>query len=368
MILVDPIREYKTGPRGWRFWCHMATDDPSEQGFAALHAMAARLGIPRRGFQDHPRHPHYDLHPDLRALAVYWGAVEVTSKDLVRRCFLGQQTREGNIKTMTSYICVTCGVQFSQTDSPPSSCPICQDDRQYIGWGGQQWTTLTDLKTNHRNTIEEDEPNLVGITSTPSIAIGQRARLIRSQEGNILWECITLLDDATIEAVRALGGISAIAISHPHFYSTMIEWSQAFNNAPIYIHEDNRPWVMDPHLNIVYWSGEQYQVNSEVTLQRCGGHFPGSSVLHWAKGADGKGALLTGDTIYVVQDRRYVSFMYSYPNLIPLNAKTVQHIVESVEPYRYDRIYSSWKDRVVTSDAKEAVKRSAERYLKAIGD
>src|SRR6266849_11193792 len=51
-----------------------------------------------------------------------------------------------------------------------------------------------------------------------------------------------------------------------------------------------------------------------VALVHCGGHFEGGTVLHWPGGANGKGALLTGDLITVVQDRRYVSFMRSYPN------------------------------------------------------
>lgn len=267
---------------------------------------------------------------------------------------------------MPNYICVTCGVQYEESDEPPAHCRICEDDRQYIGANGQQWTMLDALKAIHQNVIEEDEPGLIGITSDPPIAIAQRARLILSEHGNVLCECITFLDETTIAAIDSMGGISAIAISHPHFYSSMVTWSKAFGNAPIYIHEDNREWVMRPHENIKFWSGEQYKVNEDVTLQRCGGHFPGSSVLHWSKGADGKGALLTGDTIYVVQDRRWVTFMYSYPNSIPLNAKAVQYIIDSVEPYEYDRIYSSWKDRVTKSGAKDSVRRSAERYIKAI--
>jgi glyoxylase-like metal-dependent hydrolase (beta-lactamase superfamily II) len=113
----------------------------------------------------------------------------------------------------------------------------------------------------------------------------------------------------------------------------------------------------------VFWEGETCQLLDGLTLVRCGGHFPGSDVLHWA---DGRGALLSGDTLQVAQDRRYVSFMYSYPNMIPLNAKTVEHIVESIEPYPFERIYGGWWDLIITSDAKAAVKRSAERYLKAI--
>ena len=101
MILIDPIREYPNGPRGWKFWCHMATDDISPEGFLQLHSLAGRLGIPRRGFQNHPRHPHYDLPPDLRALAVAWGAVEVSSKELVRRCTIGKNGNIDYYKSLT---------------------------------------------------------------------------------------------------------------------------------------------------------------------------------------------------------------------------------------------------------------------------
>jgi hypothetical protein len=125
---------------------------------------------------------------------------------------------------------------------------------------------------------------------------------------------------------------------------------------------------MRPDPAFVVWEGETCELMDGMTLVRCGGHFPGSDVLHWSAGADGKGALLTGDTMYVVQDRRFVSFMYSYPNLIPLNAQAVERIVEAVEPYAFDRIYGGWRDSIVRSDAKAAVKRSAERYIKAISE
>ena len=84
-----------------------------------------------------------------------------------------------------------------------------------------------------------------------------------------------------------------------------------------------------------------------LTLIRCGGHFAGAQVLHWAGGADGRGALLAGDILQVVQDRRYVSFMYSYPNFIPLPAATVRRIVALLEPYAFERIYGAWLARVV---------------------
>ncbi len=268
---------------------------------------------------------------------------------------------------MPAYLCATCGTQFTPSDGAPASCPICNDERQYIGSAGQRWLTLPELQAGHRNRVEAHEPGLVGIGSEPKFAIGQRALLLQTPGGNILWDCISLIDQATIDAVRALGGISAIAISHPHYYSSMVEWSQAFGAVPIYLHAADRQWVMRPDPAIVFWQGETRPLFDGVTLIRCGGHFEGGTVLHWAAGAQGRGALLSGDIIQVVQDRRYVSFMRSYPNLIPLPAAAVRAIVGAVEPYAYDRIYGAWWETVVGHDAKHAVHASAERYIRAIG-
>jgi glyoxylase-like metal-dependent hydrolase (beta-lactamase superfamily II) len=266
---------------------------------------------------------------------------------------------------MTNYICATCGVQFADMDGPPEHCPVCEDERQYVGWGGQTWTTLEALRADYHNVIKSLEPGLTGIGTHPTFAIGQRALLVQTVHGNILWDCISLIDDPTIAAVQALGGISAIAISHPHFYSSMVEWSYAFD-APIYLHAADRQWVMRPHPGIVFWEGETRSLGEGVTLIRCGGHFPGGTVLHWAAGAEGRGALLSGDILQVVSDRRYVSFMYSYPDLIPLPASAVRRIVAAVEPFQFDRIYGGWWGRAVATDAKAAVARSAERYIAAI--
>ena len=267
---------------------------------------------------------------------------------------------------MPNFICVTCGTQFPATDQPPAHCPICEDERQYLNWKGQQWTTLATLRAERKNGFKEEEPGLTGIITEPGFAIAQRALLVQTPEGNVLWDCISLVDEATVKAVQALGGIRAIAISHPHFYSSMVEWSQAFGGVPIYLHAANRPYVMRPDPTIVFWESETQALCGGITLVRCGGHFEGSTVLHWPAGAEGRGVLLTGDTIYVVSDRRYVTFMYSYPNSIPLSAPAIRRIEQAVAPFAYDRLYSAWFDRVVATDAKAAVTRSAERYIKAI--
>jgi hypothetical protein len=268
---------------------------------------------------------------------------------------------------MDHFICITCGTQYPASAAAPAHCPICEDDRQYVNQDGQQWTTLAEMGVKHSNTFAEVAPGVTGIRTEPVFAIGQQAYLIQTEAGNLLWDCISLLDDATIAAVEQRGGIAAIATSHPHLYGSMVDWSRAFD-APIYIHADNRPWTMRPDEAIRYWDGPATEVLPGLTIVRCGGHFPGSSVLHWAAGAEGNGALFTGDTIMVASDRRYVSFMYSFPNMVPLNAAAVRGIVGAVEPYAFDRIYGAWPRSIVAADAKEAVRRSAERYITHIRD
>jgi glyoxylase-like metal-dependent hydrolase (beta-lactamase superfamily II) len=266
---------------------------------------------------------------------------------------------------MTAFICVTCGTQFSETREPPDRCPVCDDARQFVNPAGQAWTSAGDLARRHRNSFRQYEPGVIGIGTVPDFAIGQRALLIRHPQGNVLWDCIALLDDATIEIVRALGGLRAIAISHPHYYTTMVDWSRAFGNVPVYLHEDDRQWVMRPDPNVSYWGGDRLALADDLVLLRLGGHFEGGTVLH-AASVSGSGALFSGDIIQVVQDRRWVSFMRSYPNLIPLGTATIRQIIARLGDVRFERIYGAWWDTVVSSGGRECVERSAARYIAAL--
>lgn len=266
---------------------------------------------------------------------------------------------------MPNYLCVTCGTQYPETPQPPAHCPICEDERQYVNPNGQTWTTLDELRQQYHNVIEPVEPGLYRIKSEPKVGIGQYAFLVQTPDGNVLWDCLSLLDDATIQTVQRLGGIAAIAISHPHFHSSLVEWSRAFSNARVYVHVDNQPWVMRPDPAIVFWEGESQALMDTVTLIHCGGHFDGSAVLHWRTGAEGRGLLLTSDTIDIVADTRYMSFMYSYPNLIPLPASKVRRIVRAVEPFEFDRMYEGF-GAVTVNGAKAGLHLSAERYIRAI--
>src|SRR4051812_10397926 len=268
---------------------------------------------------------------------------------------------------MPNFLCTTCGTQFADTPTPPRLCPICEDPRQYVKPTGQQWTTLDKLRRTHKNTLRAEEPGLIALGVEPHFAIGQRAFFLRSPGGNVLWDCLPLLDEALAEALRALGGVKAIAISHPHYYSSMVEWSRALGGAPVYLHAADREWVMRPAEAVVFWEGETKVLGEGLTLVRCGGHFDGGTVLHWAGGAEGRGALLSGDIVQVVPDPGWVSFMYSYPNLIPLSAAEVRRIAATLEPWEFDRMYGAWWERVIGTGAKEALRRSAERYARALG-
>jgi hypothetical protein len=266
---------------------------------------------------------------------------------------------------VTRFICVQCGTQFAESIEPPPACPVCEDERQYVRWSGQEWTDLDVLETRHRN-VFTDEDGVTGIGIEPSFAIGQRALLVPSDDGCVLWDCVALVTDEAVTRVKKAGGLRAIAISHPHYYTAMVAWSEAFGGVPIHLHADDRQWVMHPHSAIAFWSGETKAIGPGLTLIRCGGHFEGSTLLHDAAGANGKGVLYAGDNLQVCQDRRFVSFMRSYPNYIPLNAPAVERIAAAVEPFGFERIYGAFAHRNVSEHGKEAVARSVERYLSAI--
>ena len=267
---------------------------------------------------------------------------------------------------MPAFICTACGSQYRNTEAPPAACQICQDDRLYVNPAGQAWTTREAMLKTHFNAFRRLGPGLMGIGTFPAFALGQRALLLRRPEGNILWDCISFLDEATVTLVTALGGISAIVCSHPHFIAAAVEWSHAFNSAPVYIHGMDRRFVPRFDSVLAFWEADRLDLGGGVTVIRCGGHFPGASVLHWEDGgANRLGALLTGDTIQVGPDGR-ISFMHSYPNMIPLDAATVRRIAGVLAPWRFDSIFGGWWDRVIPAGAKHVLAESVSRYIDAV--
>jgi len=265
---------------------------------------------------------------------------------------------------MPAFICTTCGTQYAPTDAPPKSCPICDDERQYVPPPGQGWTTLDTLAKRNMNAWRELEPNLISITTAPAFGIGQRAQLLRTPQGNILWDCISLIDRATIEMIKAMGGLNSIAISHPHYYSCMVEWSQAFGGIPIHLHEADREWIARPSERIELWSGDRRLLGDGVTLIHLPGHFPGSTALLWERPQ--RTALLVGDSIHVAADRRHVTVMHSVPNYIPVGPGTIRDISDRLMGLDFDDVYGfTWGPDII-GGARVAVDESLDRYLAAI--
>ena len=213
----------------------------------------------------------------------------------------------------------------------------------------------------HGTRIEQLEPDLYGISVVPRFGIGQRALLLRTPAGNLLWDPTPFLDDAAVERVRELGGAAFVVASHPHMYGVQIEWSRALGGIPVLVAEADRRWVRRTDPVIESWTGER-ELLPGVTLRTVGGHFPGSAVVHWAAGAEGQGVLLGGDTVFVNPDRRTVAFMRSYVNQYPLSATVVERIAATVTEPPFDRLYGN-TGGVITSGARDAVRRSADRHV-----
>ncbi|KAF1981427.1 hypothetical protein K402DRAFT_398516 [Aulographum hederae CBS 113979] len=248
-------------------------------------------------------------------------------------------------------ICSTCGTQFDvPLSSPPKACKICDDPRQFVPPTGQSWTShSTLLSQNYANTFTPDphDARLTTIHTSPKFGIGQRAILLETPHGNVLWDCITLLDSATIDFIKSKGGLKAIVISHPHYYTTHVEWGRAFN-CPVLLSREDEEWICQRGKregggDVVEFMepGEKTrEVLPGVTVIKAGGHFPGSLLLHW------EGRLLIADTVVTVPSALYhidrppgttsYTFFWSIPNMIPLPPSEIQKIWEAIKPFDFD--------------------------------
>jgi glyoxylase-like metal-dependent hydrolase (beta-lactamase superfamily II) len=265
---------------------------------------------------------------------------------------------------MHTYICATCGTQYAPSLLPPDECAICTDDRQYVAWHGQRWTTPAALMATHSLRVADDN-GLLGIDIAESFGIPQRALLLPTDAGNILWECLSLVTPGAISALQARGGVDRIVISHPHFYAAMVDWSEALGGVPILLHEADREWVQYRSPRIEHWRGDQLTLSPAVTLLRLGGHFPGSTALHWRDGPRAGGALFPGDAMQVAMDRQHVGFMYSYPNNIPMPASAIREMQTRLTGFTFAEVFGYSRGRNISDNGRAAVDASIRRALVA---
>ncbi|STB59011.1 Metallo-beta-lactamase superfamily [Citrobacter freundii] len=259
-------------------------------------------------------------------------------------------------------LCKACGTSYEVADSLPEHCNICQDERQSVPATGQEWVDFAALCASHTNKWQQHDSALLSIRTVPGFAIDQRAFILRTSEGNILWDCIATLDDATKMLIKSLGGLKAIAISHPHYYTTMQDWADEFN-APIYLHANDRKWVMRDSPWIKFWNGDTLELTRDVSVIRLGGHFAGGCVLHWARD---EGVVLSGDIVQVTPGAHAVSFMWSYPKMLPLSAATVSDITHRLSTVKFKQLYGAFEGKDITKNADDIVQRSGEKYVSCL--
>ncbi|MET4166087.1 MULTISPECIES: hydrolase [Gordonia] len=261
---------------------------------------------------------------------------------------------------MRPWMCVFCANEFPPGDTPPAMCPICDDDRQWLPESGPYFMPLDETADNALTT-DEVESGLTALTVRPSVGIGQRGFVIATSDGNILWEPPGFIGPALVEWLERHGGLAAVAASHPHLVGASVSLSHRFGRVPVYYNDFDRRWVTRPDPVIEFWT-DTADLPGGVRLVRCGGHFPGSAVLHLPDAANGRGAILTGDTVKGVMQPGMVTFMRSYPNMIPLSPRLVRQIVDRIGELRFDRLYDAF-GVVIDHDARGVVETSARRYI-----
>lgn len=282
----------------------------------------------------------------------------------------------------TNWVCIACGTQFPSGSPVPALCPVCADDRQFIPSEGQQWTDMQTLAETHDLEIKplafpdeaaattstaagapKDKSSLISLKLRPAFGIGNRALLVLSPSGNILWDCLPLLNEKTIRFIHALGGLQAIAISHPHYYGNMNDWAAAFQ-CPIYIHHLDRSWVMQKGPGIRYWEGDDFALPGDLRIVHTGGHFDGSSVLEIPWLSRG-GTVLCGDTLYVARSKKHTAVMYSYPNQILLEREAFAAFEKKMSAIRFDSLIGAFEHQWLSGHAREIYDASMKKYKAA---
>lgn len=257
-------------------------------------------------------------------------------------------------------ICIACGTQYQQSLATKATCPICLDDRQAVPEKGQGWTNLQELSDNYSVIIKKLNDNLYELKMAPSFAIGQRALLVITPTGNILWDCIALINEPTIEFIKSKGSLKAIAFSHPHYYTTMNEWAEIFNS-PIYIHQKDEQWIFNKGEHVSLWSEVKKELWDGIMIINIGGHFPGSSILH-VPFLSNEGTILCGDTFYISPSKKHAAVMYSYPNRIPLPLREVQRVKKQMLDIQFDTIHGFYDYQNIYFNAKQIIEQSLDKY------
>ncbi|KAG9232428.1 beta-lactamase-like protein [Amylocarpus encephaloides] len=269
--------------------------------------------------------------------------------------------------TSNLLVCFTCGTQFDVEEaSVLKTCRICDDPRQFVPPTGQSFTTLSELKASNRYHNEwkaiDGDDRFWSIRTEPQMAIGQRAILVKTEAGNVLWDCITYLDQDTADWINSLGGLAAIVISHPHYYSTHLEWAEEFN-CPVYLSWEDKEWLnrhdrLGKARCFIEGPSVELELNGEmsgITAIKLGGHFPGSLVLL------AFGRLMIADTIVTTPSGKgdwssgpagpqaerpeglnSYSFLWSIPNMIPLSAEEVEGMWNLLKKYGFSSTHGAF--------------------------
>jgi len=208
--------------------------------------------------------------------------------------------------------------------------------------------------------------------------------LIKTPAGNVLWDCVALLDDETIDWIKSIGGLQAIVISHPHYYTTHLEWAETFD-CPVYMSEEDSKWLCREDKKSVRKFIEEGKTELDIPAKdgkstgvkaiKLSGHFPGSLVVLY------DGRLGVADTLVTTpaglgnwgkkgrpEGMNSFGFYWSIPNLIPLPPDEIAEMWQVLNQYEFHSTHGAFVGTdIVAEDVKQRVFDSMKIQVKGEG-
>lgn len=190
---------------------------------------------------------------------------------------------------LPAFVCTNCGF-WQKFFEMPSYCPVCVDYRHVLPANGWSFSGLEEARGLGRSLFEEIEAGIFRYGTETPLGISPLGYVVVRPDGNVGFEGTGWYDDAALEHIESIGGISYLSASHPHSYGALWQLRERFEPEVI-LQADDLVWATA--FPPTWTFDDRLRIGDDVELIRTGGHFAGHTILNLSE----RGIVFAGDAL-----------------------------------------------------------------------